>query len=95
MSKSWLGDLTPEFWLMVLADFLAERTPRSRSLDLNECKRVAHEYVAAYPDALPRAINAADGCIERVVDLLAPPYLEWARQTLPDLLSEPPGMYGC
>ncbi|MFH1517156.1 MAG: hypothetical protein ABIH17_04655 [Pseudomonadota bacterium] len=88
-----LKSLKPSFYEMLLADFVAERTPRSRSPDMAICRRLAAEYLKAHPDALPRAIEAADGNLEKVIENLDPPFLEFARKAVPDLLTNPAGLY--
>ena len=75
------------------ADYVAERVPASRSPSMSQCKRLAREYLRAYPDALPTAVEAADGFIERVIPSLNPNFLEFARREVPDLLERPAGMF--
>ena len=82
------------FWEMCLADFIAERTPRTRSPDMGQCKWLAQEYLEKYPEALPAAIEAAYGNIEKVIPALRPDFLAFARQEkIPDLLEKPAGLY--
>ncbi len=85
--------LKPSFWEMCLSDFVAERTPRTRTPEMRVCQRLAREYVLKYPKAVEKAVEAANGNMEKVIPNLKPPYLEWVRREVPDLLEKPAGMY--
>jgi hypothetical protein len=90
-----INDLSIDFWMMVIADHLAERTPTTRSCDLDLCQRLAKEYLAAHPTALSTAIESVGGKfhLDRVIERLEPALVPWARGTIPDLLDRPAGMY--
>jgi len=88
-----LAELKPSFYEMCLADFVAERTPKSRSPDMALCKRLAKGYLKRYPRSLTRALEEADGNLERVIDKLEPSFLAYAKKAVPDLLTKPTGMY--
>ncbi len=88
-----LAELKPSFYEMCLVDFVAERTPRSRSADVALCEKLAKGYLKKYPKALPKAIEAADGNLMKVIDLLEPSFLAYAKREIPDLLDKPAGLY--
>jgi hypothetical protein len=88
-----LSDLKPSFWEMCLVDFVARRTPKTRSAEMPVCERIAKGYMRKYPDAVAKAVEKADGNLMKVVDLLEPSFLAYARREVPDLLEKPTGMY--
>lgn len=89
-----LTDLKPSFYEMLLSDHLAERHPRSEHLDMAKCKKVAKAYLRKFPKSLPDAIAATSSFnLDKVVNKLTPPYLEWAKKSMPFLMEKPPGMY--
>jgi hypothetical protein len=88
-----LAELKPSFYEMCLVDFVAERTPRTRSPDMAVCKKVTKAYLKRYPNALPKAIEAADGNLYKVIDKLEPSFLAFAKKVVADLLDKPAGLY--
>lgn len=78
---------------MCLVDFVAERTPQTRSPDIALCKKLTKEYLKKHPKALEKAIEAADGNLGKVIELMKPSFLAFAKREVPDLLDKPAGMY--
>ena len=92
-----LAELTSDFWTMQLVDHIAERTPRTRSADMDQCRQLVAAYLDAHPTALPTAIAAVERTgrwdLGGVIDRLDPPFHSWVKQHIPDLLERPAGLY--
>jgi hypothetical protein len=95
MTEMKLADLKPDFYEVMLCEFLVDRTPRTRSADMAKCRRLAKEYLRKHPKSLPSAIEATEPRFDlnKVLRELEPPFLEWARKHIPDLLEKPAGFY--
>jgi len=92
--KDWTKQ-PKEFWLVLLTSCLEERIPSERMNDGdNECRTTAEAYLKEFPNVVAEAIehgretgSTQAGAIGRIVDLMKPPFYEWAKTHIPDLLS--------